>query len=86
MSVVIIEVYKHEWTVSVGDWKFGVEELQDYILRLTSGASTTVHIGPTSFETNLSAYQVLGIATIGSLILLAVVAFVVSRAGRGSTT
>jgi len=79
-----IIVVKHNWSVSVGGWRFGILEpypnADEWVPR-----PTEIHLGPTSFGTNLAAFEVLGIAAIGVLLLVAGVALVISRAGRNKT-
>jgi hypothetical protein len=86
MSVQILEPYEHEWTFSFGDWKFGVEELSADFLRVTGFPPTSVHVGPTSFDTSFSAYEVVGIGVVGALLLVAAVALVITRGRSGNTT
>jgi hypothetical protein len=63
MSYFVLEPV-HDWTVTIGDWWFGIVEHDPVYL-----PRTYIYYGPGTIETNLSACAVLGIA-IGSVVAL----------------
>lgn len=80
---------EYEWLLSVGEWNFGIvgydfyyplEPLDDvHVVR------TTIHLGPASLETtHLTAPQVLGVAGLGLVAVIAVLSFVIARMKRPS--
>jgi hypothetical protein len=75
------------WSVAVGSWKFGIRELDASGLDkwLYPKHSTLVYLGPTYVTTDFTPYHVVGIGVIGVLLLVAAVALVISRVGRGKT-
>ena len=81
-------IYKHDWTVHVNGYAFGIDQFDSYIserLDFDLTEPTSIHLGLTSVRTSFSAYQVLGIG-VGALLLVAVVALVITRVGRPGKT
>jgi hypothetical protein len=80
--------YTHKWTVFVWDRMWGVDELEPLSADAIgqSVQPTRVWLGVTAFDTNLTAFDVLGIGVIGALLLVAAVAWVITKVGRGKTT
>ncbi|HEY3965367.1 MAG TPA: hypothetical protein VGM05_12500 [Planctomycetaceae bacterium] len=75
---------QHDWSLSIGSWSFGITETPDDFIELAKSfgfieKKTTVHLGPASFQTSLSAYQVLGLGIVGTVLLAALVAAVITR-------
>ncbi len=71
----------HDWTFEIGEWRFGIDE--GYV----SGGHlndpqpwTSIHVGPKSFPTTLSANEVLGVS--GLLITVVILALLTVKFGR----
>ncbi len=68
----------HDWTFRFGTYGFGILEY-DFSPVVTLNPRTQVFIGPASFETNLSAWTVVGIGAAVLVVAFIVLAFVVTR-------
>ena len=64
----------HDWTVAVGDWLFGICEYD-----LIGTGFSQIYLGHAVFETRLSAWTVVAIGSIGLVVVITVLAFVISR-------
>lgn len=86
----------HNWSTSASAWQFGICEWHPSVIELSKNVThgekmkspmqrTELLLGPASFKTDLSAYQVLGLGVFGTVLLVALVAFVSSRVKSGKT-
>src|SRR5262245_25892162 len=79
-------VAKHNWTLELGDWSFGVLELDVPTLEESDKfpARTTVTLGPPqcNFETDFSAGVILTIFAAASVILVAGLSVIITKFDR----
>src|SRR5262245_43176642 len=70
----------HDWTVGLGTWTFGINEMDLSGTRLKDlGPSTTVYFGPTRFSTTFSAYEIVLVGVLSALVLVPAVFHAVAR-------
>jgi hypothetical protein len=77
----------HDWTLIIGFRKFGITEKdKDFGELFTQSPDvfvpTKIFLGKTTVSTNLSAYEVVSIAAIAVICLIAAVALVITKVGR----
>jgi hypothetical protein len=72
---------KHDWVVCLGDWRFGIMELE-WNYHWWDDAHTAIFVGPTAFYSDSSACWLLAIAGFGLLVGAFVLSFIISRLGR----
>jgi hypothetical protein len=71
---------KHDWTVVVGGYRYGITEQADGIYR-----DTRIRLGPLDFYTTWSAFQVVVIGLTPPAIVLTAVAITLSSRKRDNT-
>jgi hypothetical protein len=86
MSIEILERFEHEWTVSFGAWKVGIEQLSNDFLPVTGFRRTSIYVGVTFFDTNFTAYEVVGVVSLGAVLFVALVALVRAKVRRSRNT
>jgi hypothetical protein len=70
----------HDWTLGIGEWTFGINEVDLSGARAEDfGPRTNVYVGPTQFSTTFSAYEVLLVGVLSLLILVPAVFHTVAR-------
>lgn len=88
LAVSFYKSFEHDWSIDVGRWKFGICETHASVMSFYENEGiviplATIYVGPTWFDTNLSAFQVLGLFVIATLLLVAGVSFVAGRGRAG---
>jgi hypothetical protein len=80
--------FEYDWSLAWGRWQIGITEFHSGVIEFYDSKDapislTTIWLGPTSIETNLSAFQALGLGVIGALAVCALVAAVITRHRSG---
>ena len=72
--------FAHDWTVGIGEWTFGINEVDLSGARAEDfGPRTNVYVGPTRFSMTFSAYEVVLVGVLSILILVPAVFHAVAR-------